>query len=59
MIPVDFSEGQNVYDDIQAEISDLDIAILGILPHYILSLLSLLQLIMLVLVFAGLYIYMK
>ena len=29
MIPVDFSEGQSVYDDIQAEISDLDIAILG------------------------------
>ncbi|XP_019858264.1 PREDICTED: very-long-chain 3-oxoacyl-CoA reductase-like [Amphimedon queenslandica] len=28
VIPVDFSEGQSVYDDIQAEISDLDIAIL-------------------------------
>ena len=33
VIPVDFSEGQSVYDDIQAEISDLDIAILGI--HYL------------------------
>ena len=29
MIPVDFSEGQSVYADIQAEISDLDVAVLG------------------------------
>ena len=50
MIPVDFNEGQNVYDDIQAEISDLDIAILGILHYTIKSPLILLQLIMLVLV---------
>ena len=29
VIPVDFTQGQSVYDDIQAEISDLDIGILG------------------------------
>ena len=29
VIPVDFSEGQSVYADIQAEISDLDVAVLG------------------------------
>ena len=29
VIPVDFSDGQSVYEDIQAEISDLDIGILG------------------------------
>ena len=28
-VAVDFSEGQAVYDDIQAEISDIDVAILG------------------------------
>ncbi len=28
-VSVDFSQGQSVYDDIQAEISDLDVAILG------------------------------
>ena len=26
---MDFSEGQSVYSDIQAEISDLDVAVLG------------------------------
>ena len=29
VIPVDFTEGQSVYADIQAEISDLDVAVLG------------------------------
>ena len=29
VIPVDFSDGQSVYADIQAEISDLDVAVLG------------------------------
>ena len=29
VIPVDFTQGQSVYSDIQAEISDLDIGILG------------------------------
>ena len=29
VLSVDFSQGQQVYDDIQAEISDLDVAILG------------------------------
>ena len=29
LIPVDFSDGQSVYADIQAEISDLDVAVLG------------------------------
>ena len=29
VVPVDFSMGQSVYEDIQAEISDLDVGILG------------------------------
>ena len=29
VIPVDFTDGQSVYADIQAEISDLDVAVLG------------------------------
>ena len=29
VIPVDFNDGQSVYADIQAEISDLDVAVLG------------------------------
>ena len=29
VITVDFSDGQSVYSDIQAEISDLDVAVLG------------------------------
>ena len=29
IVSVDFSQGQSVYDDIQAEISDLDVAVLG------------------------------
>ena len=29
VIPIDFTEGQSVYADIQAEISDLDVAVLG------------------------------
>ena len=29
VIPVDFTDGQSVYEDIQAEISDLDVGILG------------------------------
>ena len=28
-LSVDFSHGQDVYDDIQAEISDIDVAVLG------------------------------
>ena len=29
IVSVDFSDGQSVYSDIQAEISDLDVAVLG------------------------------
>ena len=29
VIPVDFTKGQEVYEAIQAEISDLDVAVLG------------------------------
>ena len=29
VVQVDFAKGQEVYSDIQAEISDLDIAVLG------------------------------
>ena len=32
MILVDFTDGQSVYADIQAEISDLDVAVLGEKP---------------------------
>ena len=32
VIPVDFTDGQSVYAHIQAEISDLDVAVLGEKP---------------------------
>ena len=35
IVAVDFTNGQSVYEDIQSEISDLDVAVLGITVIFI------------------------